>query len=141
MVWLLGPLLGIHILCMTFWMGSMIFGTVLGGQSRVQAALEANDATRHLVHRLFVVYPVAILTGVITGILLGTVFGPVKTVGLLVGTPFGLTMAAAFLLVVFAVVFGPAGPPNKPAWMKRGPFGEVAILAAFGCMILMRYGL
>ncbi|MDQ6876585.1 MAG: hypothetical protein M3082_02590 [Candidatus Dormibacteraeota bacterium] len=141
MVWLLGPLLGVHILCMTFWMGSMIFATILGGQRRVQDALEANAATRHLVRRLTIVFPVAILIGVITGVLLGTVFGPVKSLALLLGTTFGLTMTAAFLLVVFAVMFGPAGPPNKPKWTTRGPFGEVAILAAFGCMILMRYGL
>ena len=141
MIWLLAPLLWVHILCMTFWMGSMIFGTILGGQPRVQSALEASDATRHLVHRLSVVFPIAILAGVATGILLGTVFGPVKNVGLLVGTPFGLTMTAAFLLVVIAMASGPTGPPNKPAFLKRGGIGEVAILSAFSCMILMHYGL
>ena len=140
MVWVLGPLLWIHITCMTFWMGSMIFGSVFGGQARVQAALEAHDATRQMVRRLYVIYPVAILIGVITGILLGTVFGPIKSFALLVGTPFGLTMAAAFVLVLFALAFGPSGPP-KPAWMTRGPFAEIAIVAAFSCMVLMRYGL
>jgi copper resistance protein D len=140
MVWVLGPLLWIHIACMTFWMGSMFFGSVFGGQARIQAALEAHDATRQMVRRLYVIFPVAILAGVITGILLGTVFGPIKSFGLLVGTPFGLTMSAAFLLVVFAVSFGPSGPP-KPAWMTRGPFAEIAIVAAFSCMVLMRYGL
>jgi putative copper export protein len=141
MVWVLGPLLWIHIACMTFWMGSMFFGSVFGGQARVQAALEAHDATRQMVRRLYVIFPVAILTGVITGILLGTVFGPIKSFGLLVGTPFGLTMFAAFLLVVIAVAFGPSGPPNKPAWLRRGGVGEVAIVAAFTCMVLMHYGL
>ena len=140
MVWVLGPLLWIHIACMTFWMGSMFFGSVLGGQARVQAALEAHDATRQMVRRLYVIFPVGILAGVITGILLGTVFGPIKSFGLLVGTPFGLTMSAAFLLVIFAVSFGPSGPP-KPGWMTRGPFAEIAIVAAFSCMVLMHYGL
>lgn len=140
MVWVLAPLLWIHIVCMTFWMGSMFFATVFGGQARVQAALEAHDGTRQMVRRLYVIFPVAILTGVITGILLGTVFGPIKSVGLLVGTPFGLTMSAAFLLVVIALAFGPTGPP-KPKWMTRGPLGEIAIVAAFSCMVLMHYGL
>jgi copper resistance protein D len=140
MVWVLGPLLWIHVACMSFWMGSMFFGSVFGGQARVQAALEAHDATRQMVRRLYVIFPIAILAGVITGILLGTVFGPVKSFGLLVSTPFGLTMSAAFLLVVFALAFGPSGPP-KPAWMTRGPFAEIAIVAAFSCMVLMRYGL
>ena len=140
MVWLLVPLLWVHITCMTFWMGSMIFATILGGQPRVQAALEGNSETRILARRLSLVFPVAILIGVITGILLGTVFGPIKSFGLLVGTPFGLTMTAAFLLVVVALAFGPTGPP-KPAWMTRGHVGELAIFGAFTCMVLMHYGL
>jgi putative copper export protein len=140
MVWVLGPLLWIHIACMSFWMGSMFFASVFGGQARVQVALEAHDATRQMVRRLYVIFPIAILAGVITGILLGTIFGPVKSFRLLVSTPFGLTMSAAFVLVVFALAFGPSGPP-KPAWMTRGPFAEIAIVAAFTCMVLMHYGL
>src|ERR1700737_4624961 len=112
MVWLLVPLLWVHITCMTFWMGSMIFATILGGQPRVQAALEGHSETRILARRLTVVFPVAILIGVITCILLGTVFGPIKGFGLLVATRFGLTMTAAFLLVVVALALGPAGPPK-----------------------------
>jgi putative copper export protein len=141
MVWLLAPLLWIHITCMTFWMGSMIFATILGGQRRVQAALESNEVTRPVVARLNTIYPVAILIGVITGILLGTVFGPINSVGSLVTTAFGLTMSAAFLLVVVALAFGPAGPPNKPKWLTRRYVGEVAIMGAFTCMVLMHYGL
>lgn|ERR1700686_3160957 len=141
MIWVLGPLLWIHIVCMTFWMGSMFFGIVVGGQSRAQAALEAHAGTRQMVRRLFVVFPVAILTGVITGILLGTVFGPIKSFALLVGTAFGLTIFAAFLLVVIALAFGPSGPPNKPAWLRVPGVAEVAIVAAFTCMVLMHYGL
>jgi copper resistance protein D len=141
MVWLLAPLLWIHITCMTFWMGSMIFATIFGGQQRIQAALENDERTRHLVPRLYTIYPVAILIGVVTGILLGTVFGPIKSVASLVSTPFGLTMAAAFLLVVVALAFGPSGPPNKPAWLKRRYVAELAIMGAFTCMVLMAYGL
>jgi copper resistance protein D len=141
MVWVLGPLLWIHVACMSFWMGSMFFASVFGGQARVQAALEAHDATRLMVRRLYVIFPVAILAGVITGILLGTIFGPIKSFGLLVGTAFGLTMSAAFLLVVIALAFGPSGPPNKPAWLRVPGVAEVAIVAAFTCMVLMHYGL
>jgi putative copper export protein len=141
MIWLLAPLLWVHVLCMSFWMGSMIFGVVLGGQGSVQKALESHIGTSHLVARLYAAYPAAILTGVITGILLGTLLGPIKSFALLVGTPFGLTMTAAFLLVVIALLFGPAGPPNKPAWMARGGVAELAILGAFSCMVLMHYGL
>ena len=141
MVWLLAPLLWIHITCMTFWMGSMIFATIFGGQQRIQVALENDERTRHIVPRLYTIYPIAIVIGVISGILLGTVFGPIKSVGSLVGTTFGLTMTAAFLLVVVALAFGPAGPPNKPVWMKPRYVGELAIMGAFTCMVLMHYGL
>jgi putative copper export protein len=141
MAWVLVPLLWVHILCMSFWMGSMIFATVLGGQKRVQSALEAHASTQGVVARLQTIFPVAILIGVITGVLLGTVFGPIKSLGALVGTPFGLTMSAAFVLVVIAVLFGPAGPPSKPAWMTRGGIGELSILGAFSCMVLLHYGL
>ena len=141
MLWLLAPLLWIHITCMSFWMGSMIFATIFGGQQRIQAALEHDERTRHIVPRLSTIYPIAILIGVLTGILLGTVFGPIKSVGSLLTTAFGLTMSAAFLLVVVALALGPAGPPNKPAWMKPRYVGELTIMGAFTCMVLMHYGL
>jgi putative copper export protein len=141
MTWVFIPLLWVHILCMSFWMGSMLFATVLGGQPRVQAALEATPSMRAVTARLNTIFPVAILTGVITGILLGTVFGTIKSLGALVGTAYGLTMTAAFVLVVIAIMFGPAGPPTKPAWLRIKGVGEVAILAAFTCMVLMRYSL
>jgi hypothetical protein len=48
---------------MTFWLGSAIFGTVLGGQARMREAMEAHPLTRPFVPRLFVVFPVAIVTG------------------------------------------------------------------------------
>jgi putative copper export protein len=141
MGWVPIPVLWVHILCMSFWMGSMLFATVLGGQPRVQAALEASPSMRVMTARLNTIFPVAILIGVVTGILLGTLSGPIRSVGALVGTAYGLTMIAAFVLVVIAIMFGPAGPPTKPAWMRIRGVGEVAILGAFSCMVLMRYGL
>jgi putative copper export protein len=141
MGWVSIPVLWVHILCMSFWMGSMLFATVLGGQPRVQAALEASPSMRVMTARLNTIFPVAILIGVVTGILLGTLSGPIRSVGALVGTAYGLTMIAAFVLVVIAIMFGPAGPPTKPAWMRIPGVGEVAILGAFSCMVLMRYGL
>jgi len=50
-------------------------------------------------------------------------------------------MSVAFLLVVVALLFGPAGPPNKPAWLQRAGVAEVSILGAFSCMVLLHYGL
>jgi putative copper export protein len=132
----------IHIAAMTFWFGSAIFSTILGGQPAVQAALEKDERTRNLVPRLYVAFPVAILIGVVAGLLLGTVFGPIRSFGLLFGTAYGLTFLAAIVFAVIAAATGPAGPPA--AWKVRLQAmrtGEAALVGAFACMILMHYGL
>src|SRR5258708_36645101 len=98
MAWVFIPLLWVHILCMSFWMGSMLFATVLGGQPRVQAALEATPSTRAVTARLNTIFPVAILIGVITGILLGIVFGPLHSLRAPRGTPYGRTPTVAVQL-------------------------------------------
>jgi hypothetical protein len=104
--------------------------------------LEANPLTRSLVPRLFVAYPVAILLGVVTGVLLGTVFGPIHKASDLVTTPYGITVSVAFLLVVIAVVSGPAAPPalKRLGWSRPG-LGEACLVGAFTCMMLLRVGL
>jgi hypothetical protein len=123
-------------------MGSAIFATILGGQARVQAVLEQHDLTRGAAPRLMLAYPVAIFVGIACGITLGTVFGPVHSVGALLGTAYGITMLTAFILVVVALVFGPATPASfKPAWAARIKLGEACILGAFTCMMLLRVGL
>lgn len=142
MPWIYLGVLWIHVFCMTFWLGSAIFGTVLGGQARVQEVLEAHPLTRPLVPRLFVVYPIAILTGVVTGVLLGTLLGPIRRVSDLATTPYGVTVSVAFVLVVIAVVAGPAAPPPvKRLGLSRPGVGEACLLGAFSCMMLLRVGL
>ncbi|MDQ6691827.1 MAG: hypothetical protein M3Z13_03560 [Candidatus Dormibacteraeota bacterium] len=142
MVWVWLPLLWIHVLTMSFWLGSAIFSTVLGGQDKVQSVLENNALTRAFTPRLFIVFPVAILLGVLSGIALGIVFGRVTSFADLFGTAYGLTMLMAFLLVVMAMAVGPAAPPAlKPEWVKRVRLGEAGIVGAFTCMMLMRVGL
>jgi putative copper export protein len=142
MVWYLVPLLWVHVFCMSFWLGSAIFATVLGGQPKLQAVLDGHELTRRLAPRLNVVFPVAILTGVLTGIALGTIFGPIRSVGALFNTAYGLTMVLAFLLVVVALAVGPAAPPAwKPAWVGRLHVGEATLVGAFTCMMFMRVGL
>ncbi|HEX6547176.1 MAG TPA: hypothetical protein VF134_00345 [Candidatus Dormibacteraeota bacterium] len=100
-------LLWIHVFCMAFWMGSMVFGLILGGADGVQQALTGDARTTRLLRRLPLAYGIAIPLGIVTGILLGTVFGPVRSLAALF-TPYGLTMAAAFLLVAVAGAGGTA---------------------------------
>ncbi len=78
--------------------------------------------------------PVIIGVG-ITDILRGTVFGPLKSVDLLLGTPYGLTFLAAIALGSFLAV------PTKPEWLNRLHADWVAFTAVFTAMILMHFGL
>ncbi|MBA3587040.1 MAG: hypothetical protein H0W41_05310 [Chloroflexi bacterium] len=71
----------------------------------------------------------------ITGILRGTLFGPVKSLDVLFGTPYGLTFLAAIALGLLLAV------PTKPAWMNRVHADWIAFLAVFTAMILMHFGL
>ena len=104
--------------------------------------MEANPLTRPLVPRLFVAYPIAILLGVVTGVLLGTVFGPIHKASDLVPTLYGITVSIAFLLVVIAVVGGPAAPlPLKRLGLNKPGLGEACLVGAFTCMMLLRVGL
>jgi hypothetical protein len=104
--------------------------------------MEAHPLTRPLVPRLFIVYPVAILTGVVTGVVLGTVFGPIRRFSDFATTPYGITVSVAFVLVLFAVVSGPAAPPPlKRIGLSRPGLGEACLVGAFTCMMLLRVGL
>jgi uncharacterized membrane protein len=82
--------------------------------------------------RLYV--PVIIGLG-ITGTLRGTVYGPVKSLDVLLGTPYGLSFLTAVLLGIVLAV------PTKPQWMVRLHVDWVAFLVVFTAMILMHFGL
>jgi len=131
----------VHVGAMTFWFGSAIFSVVMGGQPAVQAALERDGRTKRLVPRLFIAFPVAIFIGIAAGTLLGTVFGPIKSMGVLFGTAYGLTFLAAMVLALVALLSGPGGAPRE--WKQRLlnlHVGELALVGAFTCMVLMHYG-
>ena len=141
MEWVLIGLRFVHVGAMTFWFGSAIFSVVMGGQPAVQAALEGDGRTKQLVPRLFVAFPVAIFIGIVAGLLLGTIFGPIKSLGVLFGTAYGLTFLAAMLFALVALLSGPGGPPME--WKRRLlnlHVGELALVGAFACMVLMHYG-
>jgi hypothetical protein len=82
--------------------------------------------------RLYV--PVIIGVGV-TGILRGTVFGPIKSLDVLFGTPYGLSFLIA---VAFGIVLA---LPSRPPWLERLHFQWLAFLVVFTAMILMHFGL
>jgi hypothetical protein len=51
-------------------------------------------------------------------------------------------VSVAFVLVLFAVVSGPAAPPPlKRIGLSRPGLGEACLVGAFTCMMLLRVGL
>lgn len=134
-------LLWIHVLCMSFWMGSMLFGLVLGGAGQMQAVLHTNAVTAGLVKRLPVAFGIAIPVGIVSGILVATVGGPIRSWSVLFGTAYGRTLIVAFLLVVMAAAAGPPTPERAESWTRKARLGEIGILGAFTCMMLLRFGL
>ncbi len=126
----------LHILLAVTWFGGHI-ARVLLVEPAVRTLPEASQVAFNAYvakygTRLYV--PVIIGVG-ITGILRGTVFGPVKSLDVLLGTPYGVT----FLV---AVVFGIAlAMPTKPRWMDRLHLDLVAFLVVLSAMVLMHFGL
>lgn len=134
-------LLWIHVLCMSFWMGSMLFGLVLGGAERLQLVLGQDGVMAGMLSRLPLAYGVAIPVGILSGILVATVGGPIQSWSVLFGTAYGRTLIAAFLLVTLAAGSGPPRPEKAHHWTRKARLGEIGILGAFTCMMLLRFGL
>lgn len=134
-------LLWIHVLCMSFWMGSMLFGLVLGGAERMQVVLGQDGVMAGMLKRLPVAFGVAIPVGIVSGILVATVGGPVQSWSMLFGTAYGRTLIAAFVLVLVAAASGPPRPETAERWTRKARLGEIGILGAFTCMMLLRFGL
>ena len=141
MIYLHVGLLWIHVLCMTFWMGSMLFGLVLGGAERLQVVLAQDRVMAAVLKRLPVAFGIAIPVGIVSGILVATVGGPIQSWSVLFGSAYGRTLLVAFLLVVVAAASGPPTPEHADRWTRRAHVGEIGILGAFTCMMLLRFGL
>lgn len=136
MDWLTVIVHWLHVLFAVTWFGGHI-ARVLLVEPAVRTLPEDSQAAfyRYVEKygtRLYV--PVIIGVG-ITGILRGTVFGPVKSLDVLLGTPYGLTFLVA---IGFGLVLA---VPTKPEWMNRLHADWVAFLVVFSAMILMHFGL
>jgi putative copper export protein len=135
-VWLHLAVYGVHVLGAIAWMGAFIaFRLFVAPALRVvppDARVEMDAVVGRRAKRIF---PPMILGMGIAGILLGTVFGPIRSLEELLGTPYGLTWLAA---IVFGLL---AFYPLKPRWMQRLRAEEIGFFGAFGCMVLMHFGL
>jgi uncharacterized membrane protein len=134
--WLTVVVHWLHVLFAVTWFGGHIARVLLVEPAVRTLPAESQAAFGRYVEkygtRIFV--PVIIGVG-ITGVVRGTVFGPVKSLDILLGTPYGLTFLAAIGLGLFLAV------PVKPGWMNRLHADWVAFLGVFTAMILMHFGL
>ncbi len=126
----------LHVLFAVTWFGGHI-ARVLLVEPAVRTLPEAsqvafNDYVEKYATRLYV--PVIIGVG-ITGILRGTLFGPVKSLDVLLGTPYGLSFLTAVIFGILLAV------PTKPPWVDRLHFDLIAFLIVLSAMVLMRFGL
>jgi putative copper export protein len=134
--WLTVAVHWLHVLFAVTWFGGHI-ARVLLVEPAVRTLPESaqqqfNTYVERYGTRIFV--PVIVGVGV-TGVLRGTVFGPIKSLDILLGTPYGLSFLVAVVLGLLLAV------PAKPAWMERAHVDHVAFLGVFTAMILMHFGL
>lgn len=135
-MWLQVAVYGVHVLGAIVWMGAFITLRLFVAPALRVVPPDATAAMNAVVARRGKrLFPVVIATMGVAGILLGTVFGPIQSVDDLLGTPYGLTWLAA---VGFGVL---AFYPLKPPWMRRLRAEEVGFFGAFGCMVLLHFGL
>ena len=163
-VWLVGAVQWLHILFGIFWFGSVLTLTFVvlpvlarapqPGKQTLVGALEQQ------LHRLL---PPIAGTTILLGLLRGTLLGPVTSLEFALGTAYGRTWLAAFVLGVATLIFGARGigggftqlaaltltadGASRAAYdaqlrtVRAAGYVTIAgFLAIFTCMILMRFG-
>jgi uncharacterized membrane protein len=146
----------VHVLAGVVWIGSQVFlYAALWPALLARPQGEAGAVLQGVMPRWARVMGALPPVVGITGILRGTAFGPVRSWGAL-ATPYGLTFAAATLLVIALVVhggrtraamgarvFGPgAFPDGARAFLRRQGAITLGLLGGiFTCMVLMRFGM
>ena len=159
MLWLQIVATWLHVLAGIFWFGSTLYAlfvlgpTVMSLPTQMQVAI-----SRAGVKRANVTYETAGGITILLGIIRGTLLGPVKSLGFLFGTPYGITWGIALVLALGVLAWShwvvfPVGE-RMPAAIEAGesaaamrraaPLFGLELLGFFGiftCMILMRFGL
>ena len=156
MDWIQFVIQWLHVLLGILWFGyalSMYF-LVTPALAKLPEAAQ-RDANLHLGEIGTRVFPVVGILVLLLGILRGTVFGPIDSVGDVLGTAYGITWLVALLatiglFITGARVIGPAfvglkEAPDFPAAvarLRRVTTFDLGLFAViFTCMILMRFGL
>jgi uncharacterized membrane protein len=158
MLWLQIVATWLHVLAGIFWFGGTLYATFVLGPIMMSLPPQMQAAIgRAAGKRVNVIYETLGGITILLGIIRGTVLGPVHSLGVLLGTPYGITWGIALLLalgvlawshfVTFPLAYRmPAViEAGDAAAMRRAmPLILLELAGFFGiftCMILMRYGL
>lgn len=147
----------LHVIAGLIWVG----GHVVAGYLLPRAMLGKPTPAARAVYDPFsrAVRPVMVAAGLtllFAGILRGTVFGPVRSLGFALGTPYGVTWLLALGLTIVLMVHsgrwyarlpaliweGELKHPQARALVDRQGLANITIFSGIlACMVLMRFGL
>jgi hypothetical protein len=151
-------------------LGILWFGTVLSLDVIVIPAINRlpivaqREISSHIGARATPIMRVVVPTIIVLGIIRGTLFGPIKDLGAVFGTAYGLTWLTSLLATIGVFVWGlrvlepalqrmgaaPLGPDGSATTelvaatnRVKGLVGVelLGFILIFSCMILMRFGL
>lgn len=147
----------LHVLGGIFWFGGTLFTNfVLLPAIRTMSVPAQQEFGENISRTARIVLPIGYAT-IILGFVRGTVFGPVQSIDVLFGTPYGLTWLVALIVAVLLALYGQfvlepfrerlrhATVDEAVALVDRARtlFGTELLMffAIFTAMILMRFGL
>jgi hypothetical protein len=154
--WVLVALYALHVICAIVWFGGGLTGVLITGPALQRASEGARAEVGMQIGALAnKVYPVAAIATIALGVLLAFLGGRVSSLAGL-ASPYGITAAAALVLALGLscwgnLVIGPsmkrmqtAAAADRPALLKRAlrniAVEQLAFVAVFGCMVLLRFG-
>lgn len=154
MLWLTGIVQWLHIVAAIIWLGGTIF--MYYGVYPTLLKLTAQEGQKFLGILQKYAGPLMAISGsavVVLGLIRGTVFGPIRSWAVL-GSPYGLTFIAAFVLAIVLTIMGAqhekiVGPVWEGDKVKAGFASrlkttrtiEMLVAAVvLVCMVLMKFG-
>jgi copper resistance protein D len=146
----------VHTFCAIFWFGGIMYVNAVIGPAMLRCgpAAQAEAGDRLARQAVRVTRPMALMT-ILFGVVLGTVFGPVKHVGDLFGSAYGIYYLIALLLSIAVYLWGQLLTARTALSVASTPEAEratvvrrvimqsgielVGFLAIFTCMVLMHF--
>jgi uncharacterized membrane protein len=155
----------LHVLLGIFWFGNaLVLDVIVIPAINRLPIVRQREISSYIGSRATPIFHVVVPSIIVLGFIRGTLLGPIKSVDILLGTPYGLTWLTALGVTILTYLFGffaivpalrlmdaaPVGPDGSPTPELTAAIGRVkrlvtlellGFLVIFTCMILMRFGL